>query len=425
MRDRSDAKRIKVLFFYPNEFIGPEMTVYTQIIRHMDRRHFAPYLVLNSDVEGDVKLNEADGVTITRWKFGHAFRGGVGQALRSGAQLPMSIISLARYIRRERIDILQCSAVPRVGTLALMLARLSKTALLLHYHVIPGRYEGPRGFAERLAIGHADGAVAVSQFLANRAQAYNPGMKVDAVVNGVDCSRFHPGVDGSNIRKEYGIADDEVLVLQLARIIQQKRQEDTIRAFSLARRRAPNLRLLMVGWEDPRYNGPFSGYKAELEHLRVEANLGDSMIIADARPEAPQLVAACDMVAMPSIEDAWNLAVTEGMAGGKPVIGAASGGIPEQIVDGITGFLVPPESPEVLADRMVTLALDHDLRARMGQAGRKRAQIYFGESQVAIGFAPIYQSMAVLQREVGYAPQAQATLDGKVREVKELEKQAR
>src|SRR5262249_10128245 len=159
---------------------------------------------------------------------------------------------------------------------------LSGAKLLLHYHVIPGRYEGLRGFTERLAARHADRAVAVSHFMADRVQAHTPRLAVDIVANGVDCERFRPEVDGSKMRKEYGIADDDVLVLQLARIIQQKRQEDTVRAFSLARKQVPNLRLLLVGWEDPRYDGPFAGYKAELEHIRTQTKLGDSLIIADA-----------------------------------------------------------------------------------------------------------------------------------------------
>jgi glycosyltransferase involved in cell wall biosynthesis len=412
MHSGRNGKKMKVLFFYPNEYIGPEMTVYAQIIRHLDRTRFEPYLALNEEAGGDLKLSEADGVTIKRWKFGFGLRGGVGQALRSGARLPVSIASLAKYMRRERIDILQCSAVPRVGTLALLLARLSGAKLLLHYHVIPGRYAGLRGFTERLAARHADRAVAVSQFMADRVRQHTPGIAVDVVANGVDCQRFHPAVDGRKIRKEYEIADDEVLVLQLARIIQQKRQEDTIRAFSLARRQVPNLRLLLVGWEDPRYDGPFAGYKAELEHIRAQANLGDSLIIAEARPEAPELVAACDIVAMPSIEDAWNLAVTEAMAGGKPVIGTDSGGIPEQIVEGVTGFLVPVKSPEELAQRMVTLARDPDLRMRFGQAGRRRAELQFNETHVASGFASTYQTIDELsaisrqQSAVSYRPSA-------------------
>jgi glycosyltransferase involved in cell wall biosynthesis len=231
------------------------------------------------------------------------------------------------------------------------------------------------------------------------------------VVNGVDCERFNPRVDGSKIRQEYGIADDEVLVLQLARIIQQKRQEDVVRAFGIARRELPNLRLLLVGWEDPRYSGPFASYRAELEHMRTEANLGDRLIIADARPEAPQLVAACDMVAMPTIEDAWNLAVTEAMAGGKPVIGSNSGGIAEQILNGVTGFLVPPGAPEELAAGMVALAREPDLRMRMGRAGRWRAENLFNETNVGAGFAPIYAEMCAVSNPTGHPKEVQSALE--------------
>jgi glycosyltransferase involved in cell wall biosynthesis len=219
-----------------------------------------------------------------------------------------------------------------------------------------------------------------------------PAARTHVVVNGVDCRRFHPGVDGAAIRREYGIAPDAPLVLQLARLIQQKRQEDVVRAFALARREVPDLRGLLVGWEDPRYSGPFPGYRAELEHLCAEAGLGDSLIIADARPDAPELLAAADMVAMPALGDAWNLAVTEAMAAGKPVIGAESGGIPEQIIHGTTGFLVPPRDPAALAAHIVTLARDPQLRARMGVAARKRAES-FDETHVAAGFAPIYEAL--------------------------------
>jgi glycosyltransferase involved in cell wall biosynthesis len=389
----ANGDKIKILFLYPNEFLGPELTVYRQIIRNLDRRRFAVYLVLNRDAQGEVGLSAADGVTIVRWKFGMGLRGGLGRALRTGIHLPGSMLRLVRYARREGIQIVQCSPAPRTGTLGLVLARLAGARLLLHYHVLPGRYGGPRGYLEAAMARRADRAVAVSRFLA--AEVPRMGMsaaRTHVVVNGVDCRRFHPGVDGAAIRREYGIAPDAPLVLQLARLIQQKRQEDVVRAFALARRAVPDLRGLLVGWEDPRYSGPFPGYRAELERLCAEAGLGDSLIIADARPDAPELLAAADMVAMPALGDAWNLAVTEAMAAGKPVIGAESGGIPEQIIHGTTGFLVPPRDPAALAAHIVTLARDPQLRARMGVAARKRAES-FDETHVAAGFAPIYEAL--------------------------------
>ena len=403
------SKRIKVLFFYPNEFLGPEMTVYEQIIRYLDRTRFTPYLVLNRHAEGNLRLSEVsksggngnsegediEDVVIQRHVFGNSLRAGTVQALVTGVRLPVSLASVVRLARREGIDVIHCSATPRTAALGRAIARLSGARLLLHYHVIPGRYGGVRGYIESRVAAHADHCVAVSRFLASYVAATGvDARRLDVVVNGVDCERFSPQVDGRSVRREYGIRDDEVLVLQLARIIQQKRQEDVVRAFVLARQHVPTLRCLLVGWEDPRYSGPFNSYREELEHIAREAGLGDSLIIAPPRPDAPELLAASDIVVMPSIEDAWNLVVTEAMACGKPVIGTESGGIPEQVVHGTTGFLVPPRSPEALARYIIWLALDAPLRWRMGRAARLRAEANFDERRLAAGFTPIYEMLA-------------------------------
>ena len=402
------AKKIKILFLYPNEFLGPEMMVYAQILRHLDRARFTPYLVLNSDAEGTLPSGATDGVIIRRWKFGVAFRNGLGPALATGAGLPLNLLAVARYARREGISIVHTAATPRTGVMGLVVARGSGARLLLHYHVIPGRYAGPRGVAEAGIARRADRWVAVSQFMAERLTRFGiPPDRIDVVTNGTDTGRFHPTVDGSAIRREFGIAPDAPLVLQVARLIQMKRQEDLVRAFALARREVPTLRGLIVGWEDPRYDGPFPGYKAELQHLCREGGLGDSLILADARPDTPHLVAAADIVAMPALEDSWNLAVTEALAGGRPVIGAASGGIPEQVVHGVNGFLVPPRDPAAIARYLVTLAQDATLRGQLGRAARLRAETHFDERHVAADFAPIYEALVAGPRPVPGALPAQ------------------
>ncbi|MBI4317744.1 MAG: glycosyltransferase family 4 protein [Chloroflexi bacterium] len=387
-------KKIKVLFFYPNEFLGPEMTVYAQIIRHLGRDRFAPHLVVNSRANGILRLSEEEGVTVRRWDFGLALRGSLRAALGATLGLPTSMISLIRYAIKENIDVVQCSAVARTGALGLMLARLTCARLLLHYHVVPGRFAGKRGFFERAAALHADRAVAVSSFLAE--QVLRSGVsanRIDVVRNGVDLRRFRPDNDGSAMRQEYGLAPGAPLVLQLGRIHQGKRQEDLVRAFAIARRRVLGLRCLLVGWEDDRYNGSYSNYTAELRHICEQENLGDSLIIGTARPEAAELMAAADIVAMPSLDEGFCLVVAEAMATGKPVIGADSGGITELISDGVTGFLVPPKSPEVLSEKIVLLAESADLRAKMGQSARRRAETVLGEERLAAEFAPIYEAL--------------------------------
>jgi len=387
--------RIRVLFFYPNDFLGPELTVFSQIIRHLDCDRIEPILVVNSKASGVLSLSEAEGVTIRRWNFGRALAGSASNAVRSAYHLAASVVALIGYARTKRIDIIQCSSTPRAALLGLLVARLAGARLIMHYHVLPGRFTGPRQFLENFVSRRADYAVAVSRFLAAEVPRTGiPPRRVGVVVNGVDVHRFHPGIDGAAIRAELGIPAGAPLVVQLARIIQQKRQDVVVRALAIARRQAPELRCLLVGWEDPRYTGPFASYTAELRHIAEQEHLGDSLIIAPARPDAPAVVAAADIVAMPSIGDAWNLAVTEAMAAGKPVIGTDSGGIPEQVVDGLTGFLVPVDSPGALAEKMVLLAQDAELRARMGKAARERTETYFSEERVAEGFTPIYVALA-------------------------------
>ena len=128
----TDGDKIKILFLYPNEFLGPEMTVYRQIIRNLDRRRFAAYLVLNRDAQGEAGLSAADGVTIVRWKFGTGLRGGLGRALRSGVHLPGSMLRLVRYARlvgRENVLAgTDCGLGERVGHPSLVWAKFQAMA---------------------------------------------------------------------------------------------------------------------------------------------------------------------------------------------------------------------------------------------------------------------------------------------------------
>src|SRR5438552_300550 len=117
---------MKILFLYPNQFLGPEMTVYAQVIRHLDRSRFKAYLALDANAVGDIHLSEGkDDVVISRWSFGRALRGGVLPALASGLRLPATILRLALYIKREGIDIVQASSTPRTATIGLIIARLA------------------------------------------------------------------------------------------------------------------------------------------------------------------------------------------------------------------------------------------------------------------------------------------------------------
>jgi D-inositol-3-phosphate glycosyltransferase len=391
------------MFVHPSANLGnPVLTVFAHIARHIDRDRFEVHFAVDSRADGTLPVGD-DQAVITGWDIATTGLGRLGRAspaARAGSvgRIATAIAGLARYVRREGIDILQCPATASGGGIALAVAKLARVPLLVHFHDLPGRYSGGQGRhspvrrrLQRTIVRRADRLVAVSDFIAHEVRAMGvTASPIDVVPNGVDLSRFNPNVNAARMRHEYGIADDEPLALQLGRVLESKRQQDFVRAFALARRRVPKLRGLAVGWDDPRY--PLS--KADLRRLCEEEGLGDAFVIAEGRLEAPELMAAADILVFPALEEAAPLVVIEAMAAGKPVVGARSGGTAESIVDGETGFLVAPKAPAELADKLAQLASNEGLRRDMGIAARRRAEREYDARLLAVRFAPIYEELA-------------------------------
>jgi glycosyltransferase involved in cell wall biosynthesis len=176
--------------------------------------------------------------------------------------------------------------------------------------------------------------------------------------------------DGAALRARYGIRPDEVVVTCLARLVERKGHDDLIRAQS-------GLRLLFVG------DGP---YRRRLE--------GRGAILAGPRRDIPEILAASDIVALPSrFGEGCPNAILEAMSAGKPVVAARTGGIPEVVADGETGLLVPREDPDALRVALLRLAGDPALRARMGAAGRERAAREFPPSRLVQGYEDLYSEL--------------------------------
>ncbi len=179
-----------------------------------------------------------------------------------------------------------------------------------------------------------------------------------------------PAADGASVRARYGIRDDEVLVTCVARLVERKGHDDLIRAWS-------GLRLLFVG------DGP---YRRHLE--------GRGAVLAGPRRDVPEILAASDIVALPSrFGEGCPNALLEAMAAGKPVVAARTGGIHEVVVDGQTGLLVRREDPDALRAALLRLAADPPLRARLGAAGRERALSEFSVSKLVQSFETLYSEL--------------------------------
>ena len=133
----------------------------------------------------------------------------------------------------------------------------------------------------------------------------------------------------------------------------------------------PGARFAVVG------DGPL---RAELEAAAREHGVADRVEFLGARDDARRLMAGFDLLVLPSISEGTPLTIVEAMLAGLPVVASAVGGIPEQVVDGVTGLLVPPRDPDALAAAATRVLSDPELARRLGEAGRARAEAEFSHA---------------------------------------------
>ncbi|MBB5933436.1 glycosyltransferase family 4 protein [Streptomyces zagrosensis] len=186
---------------------------------------------------------------------------------------------------------------------------------------------------------------------------------------GVDEKTFHPGSGGQELRARLGLAGRPVVVC-VSRLVPRKGQDTLILGLPRILSRVPDAVLLIVG------GGP---YRAELERLARQTNVTDSVRFTGpvTAAELPAHYGAGDVFAMPCRTRRGGLDVEglgivylEASATGLPVVAGDSGGAPDAVLDGESGWVVRGSSPEESADRIVTLLTDPDLRHRMGERGR-------------------------------------------------------
>ncbi|MBZ4318768.1 glycosyltransferase family 4 protein [Streptomyces huiliensis] len=186
---------------------------------------------------------------------------------------------------------------------------------------------------------------------------------------GVDEKTFHPGSGGDAVRARLGLTDRPVVVC-VSRLVPRKGQDTLIRALPAVLARVPDTVLLIVG------GGP---YAADLRKLAEETGVAASVRFTGPVEwaELPAHYGAGDVFAMPCRTRRGGLDVEglgivylEASATGLPVVAGDSGGAPDAVLEGETGFVVRGESAAETADRVATLLLDPELRARMGARGR-------------------------------------------------------
>lgn len=215
----------------------------------------------------------------------------------------------------------------------------------------------------------APATVGCAEFV--RQHLIRSGMPPDrayAVPNGIDPAAYLDVEDRASARAELGLNDEDIAVGTLAHFTPRKAHRDLLDAASSLVPRYPGMRFLWAG--EGSLEGPL---KEDVARRELTANVR----FLGFRRDAPRLHQAFDIVVLPSLNEGLPLVLLEAMASARPCVATAVAGSPELVVDGVTGFLVPPQAPHQLADAIGKLAADPERRQAMGAAGRQRVMERF------------------------------------------------
>jgi glycosyltransferase involved in cell wall biosynthesis len=219
------------------------------------------------------------------------------------------------------------------------------------------------------------GVIALSQSVRQVLLATGvPDAHIQVIVPGIEMPAELPSAEArSRARARRGFQDDEFVVGHLAAFTSEKGQDVALKAAILLATKLPRARMLLGG------DGPEKSQPAMLELARQASGLVQLPGFVD---DVDEFYAALDLYIMPSRSEAWGLTALRAMAFSLPVIASNVGGLPEVVIDGQTGWLVPPESPEALAAAILVAASDPSRLAELGRNARERAREFSIEKTV-------------------------------------------
>lgn len=288
--------------------------------------------------------------------------------------------TVARVAVKQKIDLLHAHFAYPEGFVAKLAKKSVRKPLVVTLHGSDILTEPSIDYGDRLrkdcddkvrrVLESADKVLVASKAVFDEASKAGCSRdRLKYLPNGVDLNRFNLELDSGWVRNKLGIGK-RPLVLTVRALVPKNGVEYLIMSALEVWGRYPEVAFVIVG------EGPL---RLGLEKLVNDMGLSENIIFLSkaSYDDLPYYYSACDVFVIPSIMEAFGLVTVEAMACGKPVIGTNVGGIPDTIEDGKNGFLVSPRDPQRLAEKIMLLLENQDLREEMGIKGREIAEKKF------------------------------------------------
>ena len=314
--------------------------------------------------------------------------GGYGEVdLRAGWQL-------SRLMKRWRPDVVHAHDPHAVAAsaVALSIATPDSEPILIASRRVDFHIHG-NAFS-RWKYGRVTCFIAASRAIADMlaADGIEP-QRVVTVHEGIDIARVEQA-PVANIHQEFWLPAGVPVVGNISALVAHKGQKHLIDAAALVIRQVPDTHVVILGEGDLR---------TALERQVREMHLEKHVLLPGFRTDVLSLLKAFDIFVMSSVTEGLGTSLLDAMAAARPIVATRAGGIPEVVIDEQTGLLVPVRDPERLANAIVRLLKDRDLRERLARGGAARVKAEFSVDRMVDETLAVYRRVAGTSRAAGTA----------------------
>lgn len=341
--------------------------------------------VITTRTDGMSRYQESDAVQVHR-VMGRRSAALDNQPVRNLLVYLMRGRRLGRkLIAQRRPDVIHADMTVPAGLLAAELSRAcaGPMVVVLHGSDVPGY--SPDEFWLRIKLltpllrliwRRSAAVVAVSEGLRRLALKSYPQGEIHVIHNGVDTQRFCPPDSPRDHR-------GPLRILTACRLVKRKGIQFLLQALAMAKRASVDFRLTVVG---------DGNYSTQLKDLARRHGLQEVEFLGSLRQEQlPEIYRSAEILASPSLTEAFGLTAAEAMACGTPVLSSNVGGVPEIVRDRTDGYLVPPADPGAILEALGWLLARRNELDAMGMAGRRRIVAQFSWQQVTQKYLDVYR----------------------------------
>lgn len=352
-----------------------------ELALHLDRARFRPYLIALSQIEAAIR---------ERLEQSNIQMECLEQANWVRVNALPAAWKLYRSLRRLAPEIVH-AFLTTGNVLGAVLGTLARVPIIVSSHRDLGGFDGKwitrmNFWTDRhLATSVTANSLAVREALAQRSNA--PAETIRLLYNGIDLKKIETANRGLAKRQELGLSPNALAIGVIANIRVAKGHQYLLEAFNRIAPHVPQACLLICG-----FAGDHDLMKT-LQRLAAAGGAAGRVWFMNSRNDIPEMLHALDVVVSPSLSEGFSNAILEAMAAGKPVIATRVGGSPEQIIDGVTGLLVPPQDAGAIAQALLTLLRSPGLRREMGTAAQRHVQENFSVAIMTRNHTRLYDDL--------------------------------